>query len=107
MDTGENYEDSFVRPRVCPDTYFEQRNRCYVEQFSDALYRWSMKRDTAAKTLTVTAQVSFEALIGSQLSKKVTPSTEPETSLPFSQETLKLLLCIIIIIYLSRSWATC
>lgn len=39
------------------------------------------------------AKISFEALIVSQLIKKVTPSAEPETSLLFSQETLKLLLC--------------
>jgi hypothetical protein len=39
------------------------------------------------------AQISFEALIGSQLIKKVTLCTEPETSLPFSQEMLKLLFC--------------
>jgi hypothetical protein len=38
-------------------------------------------------------QISFEALIVSQLIKKVMPSTEPETPLPFSQETLKLLFC--------------
>ena len=108
LDTEENYEDSFVRPRVCPDTFFEQRYRCHIEQFSDALNRWSMERDAAVKTLTVMAQVSLETLIGSHLIKKVTRSTEPETSLPFSQETLKLLLCIIIIIiYLSWSWATC
>ena len=49
-----------------------------------------MKRDAAVESLTVTAQLSFETLIASQLIKKVTPSTEPETSLPFSQETLKL-----------------
>ena len=39
MDTEESYEDSFVRPRVCPDTFLGQRNGCYVEQFSDALNR--------------------------------------------------------------------
>jgi hypothetical protein len=45
------------------------------------------------KTLTFMAQISFEALIGPQLIKKVTLSAEPETSLSFSQEALKLLLC--------------
>jgi len=43
--------------------------------------------------ITVMAQISFEALIDPQLIKKVTPSTEPETSSPFSQEKLKLSLC--------------
>jgi len=38
-------------------------------------------------------QISFEALIGSQLIKKVMPSIEPETPLPFSQEAIKLLFC--------------
>jgi hypothetical protein len=93
VETEENYKAPFVRPRVCPDTFFEQRNRCYVERFSDALNRWSTKRDVAVKTQLWGRYLSFEALIGSQLIKKVTPSTEPETSLPFSQEKLKLLLC--------------
>lgn len=98
METEENYKDSLVRPRICPDTFFEQRSRSYVEQLSDTLSRWSMKRDAARPDsysygLVTMAQISFEALIGSHLMKKVPPSTDHETSLPFSQETPKLLLC--------------